>query len=73
MRHKCVRCVAKGTTLSQFVMSVRSRIDKVQGLGVGCLRKGTTTQRSGSPRLMHRALLPGDEEYWHYVDKVFHD
>ena len=26
-----------------------------------------------APRLMHKAVLLGDEEYWHYVDKVFQD
>ena len=24
-----------------------------------------------APRLIHKAILLGDEEYWHYVDKVF--
>ena len=26
-----------------------------------------------APKLMHKALLVRDEEYWHYVDKVFQD
>ena len=26
-----------------------------------------------APRLMHKAVLLGDEECWHYVDKVFQD
>jgi hypothetical protein len=26
-----------------------------------------------APRWMHKARLLGGAQYWHYVDKVFHD
>ena len=50
-----------------------SAVDTVQKPAGGRLGKVQLLNVVIATRLMHKAFLLGDEEYWHYVDKVFQD
>ena len=57
--------------MDDFRQRAMAELAKYRGLLLDNWEKMRLLNVVVAPRLMHKALLLGDEEYWRYLDKVF--
>ena len=71
--HHTVAPQYRGMAMEDFRQRVIAELTRYRLLALDGWEKVQLLNVVIAPRLIHKAVLLGDEEYWHYVDKVFQD